>query len=231
MLRQGFTVDEAAKRLGVSRQRVRALARKQLPAEQSSRILLIDSAAVERRRLTPPLAHRLLEPANAWALLALASGDPALAPSLEVLSPSSRSRLRARLRHAPLADLVPLLRKRAELRWLRADDADVDAILAESGVVATGASVAGEYGFDIVAPSTAEVYVTPKTAATLTRRYALEPSARANVVLHVIKSAWPFDVGVARAPTLVAAVDLADSPDQRTARAGRQYLARQQPEQ
>lgn len=226
MLRQGLTVREAAKRLGVSRQRVQALARKQLTAEPSSRVLLIDPADVERRAQLRPPAHRLLEPANAWALLALASGDPALAPSLKPLSPSAVSRLRRRLRDAPLQDLVPLLRKRAEVRWLRADDADVDGILAERGVIATGASVAGYYGFDIVTPGIVEIYANPKTAARLTRRYALEPSARANVVLHIVQSVWPFEAGVARAPALVAAVDLADSPDQRTARAGREYLAK-----
>lgn len=226
MLRQGLTVREAANRLGVSPRRVRALARKQLAAEPSSRLLLIDSAAVERRVQTRQPPHRLLEPANAWALLGLASGHDALMPSLTAVSPSALSRLRGRLRGAKLQDLVPLLRKRAEVRWLRADDADLGAIAAEPGVVATGASVAREYGFDIVAPGTVELYVRSNSAASLTRHYALEPNARANVVLHVIDSTWPFDVEVARAPALVAAVDLADSPDQRTARAGREYLAK-----
>jgi excisionase family DNA binding protein len=226
MLRQGLTVRETAKQLGVSSRRVRALAKsKQLAGEASRRLLLLDPAEVERLAQTERLAHRTLEPANAWALLALASGDPSLAPSLEVVSPSARSRLRARLRDTSLLNLVPLLRKRAEVRWLHADDADVEAIMAEPGVVATGISVADAYRFDIAASRTAELYATPQMAAKLTRTYALEPSARANVVLHVVPTVWPFASDIPRAPSLVAAVDLADSPDQRTARAGREYLA------
>jgi excisionase family DNA binding protein len=226
MLRQGLTVQETAKRLGVSSRRVRALAKsRQLAGEASRRLLLLDPAEVERLAQTERPGHRTLEPANAWALLALASGDPSLAPSLDALSPSARSRLRKRLREASLLDLVPLLRKRAEVRWLHADDADIEAITAESGVVATGVSVANAYSFDIAAPRTAELYATAQRAARLTRTYALEPSPRANVVLRVVSAAWPFAPDVARAPSLVAAVDLADSPDQRTARAGREYLA------
>jgi excisionase family DNA binding protein len=226
MLRQGLTVRETAKRLGVSSRRVRALAKsKQLAGEASRRLLLLDPADVERLAQTERLAHRTLEPANAWALLALASSDPSIAPSLDAVSPSARSRLRARLRDASLLDLVPLLRKRAEVRRLHADDAEVEAILAEPGVVATGISLADAYRFDITAPGTAELYATSQLAAKLTRTYALEPSSRANVVLHVVSTPWPFASNVPCAPSLVAAVDLADSPDQRTARAGREYLA------
>ena len=226
MLRRGLTVRETAKRLGVSTRRVRALAKsKHLGEEASRRLLLLDPAEVERLAQTERPAHRTLEPANAWALLALASGDPSLKPGLDAVSPSARSRLRARLRDASLPDLVPLLRKRAEVRWLHADDADLEAIMGERGVVVTGISVADGYRFDIAAPRTVEFYATAQVAAKLTRTYALEPSSRANVVLHVVSTAWPFASNTSRAPALLAAVDLADSPDQRTARAGREYLA------
>lgn len=111
------------------------------------------------------------------------------------------------------------------MHWLHSDDADVGAIMREPGVIATGISVAEAYGFDIAAPGTAELYVAAPMAARLTREYALEPSARANIVLHVVPLPWPFTPGTTRAPALLAAVDLADSPDERTARAGREYLA------
>jgi hypothetical protein len=48
-------------------------------------------------------------------------------------------------------------------------------------------SVARDYGFDIMAPQMAEIYVSSTTADALRRTYALEPSARANVVLHVVR--------------------------------------------
>lgn len=188
-------------------------------------MLLIDPAAVERRAQLHHVAHRSLESANAWAFLALASREPSLAPSLAAVRPAERSRLRARLRHASLLELVPLLRKRADVHWLRADDADLESILAEPGVVATGVSVAAHYGLDITAPGVAELYASPQLAAGLQRKYHLEPSARANVVLHVINSPWPFAEGLERTPALVAALDLSDSPDGRSARAGRAYFA------
>lgn len=226
MLRQGLTVRETAKRLGVNSQRVRALAKTgELASEHGPRQILIDPASVERRVQQRLVPHRVLEPANSWALLALATADPSLAPALAAVSPSARSRLRGRLRDASLPDLVPLLRKRAEVRWLHADEADLEAIMAESGVVATGISVADGYGFDVAAPGTVELYATSRVATQLIRTYALEPTSRANVVLHIVSAAWPFAADTARAPALVAAVDLADSPDQRTARAGREYLA------
>src|SRR5260370_16003648 len=121
--------------------RVRALAKsKQLGGEASRRLLLLDPAEVERLAQTERPAHRTLEPANAWALLALASGDPSLKPGLDAVSPSSRSRLRARLRDASLADLVPLLRKRAEVPWLHAEDAALEAIMVDPGTARTGIS-------------------------------------------------------------------------------------------
>src|SRR5258708_36068520 len=130
MLREGLTVSETAKRLGVSTRRVRALAKsKQLGGEAPPRLLLLDPAEVERLAQKERAAHRTLEPANAWALLALAIGDQSLKPGLDAVSPSARSRLRARLRDGSLADLVPLLRKRADVRWLHADDVDLEAII------------------------------------------------------------------------------------------------------
>jgi hypothetical protein len=74
---------------------------------------------------------------------------------------------------------------------------------------ATGVSVADFYGFDIAPPRTAELYGRSQTAAKLTRTYALEPNSRANIVLHVVRTVWPIAPDTARAPALVAAVDLA----------------------
>ena len=226
MLREGLTVREAARRLGVSPRRVQALAHELgWSTERVGRGLLVDAAAVERRARVEPPPHRSLTAANAWALLALASGDPSLAPALEFISPWTRSRLRRRLRGATVLDLAPLLRKRADVSWLHGDAGDLDEIRGERGVLPTGVSVAGAYRLDIQAPDTAEVYVRPEAVISLRRAYALEPSARANVLLHVIPGRWPFAAGIRQAPALVAALDLADSPDPRTRRAGEAYLA------
>lgn len=228
MLREGITVREAARRLGVSPRRVQVLARELgWQTEHVGRGLLVDAAAVERRARVEPPAYRSLTAANAWGLLALASADPSLAPALRPMSPWARSRLRGRLRAATLLHLAPLLRKRADVHWLRGDAGDLDTIRAEQGVLPTGVSVAGDYSFDIQAPETVELYASPSTAAALRRTYALEPSARANVLLHVVPSAWPFAEGTLKAPALVAALDLSDSPDPRTRRAGEAYLAAQ----
>ena len=69
---------EVARRLDVNAARVRALARAgQLPARKIANRWFFDGDALERRIRSKPQPGRLLEPANAWALLVLASGGAA----------------------------------------------------------------------------------------------------------------------------------------------------------
>ena len=54
-----------------------------------------------------------------------------------------------------------------------------------------------------------------------------ERSERANVVFRVVKDqSWPFPEGAAVAPPAVVAVDLLESEDERSRRAGAELLQR-----
>lgn len=109
---------------------------------------------------------------------------------------------------------------------MRAHPSDLARIGAERGLVRTGVSAAAEHGLDISAPGVLELYAPAETAARLVRKYALEPSSSPNVVLHVVDGAWPFGRDQRVAPGPIAALDLFDADDERTRRAGREYLAR-----
>jgi hypothetical protein len=122
-----------------------------------------------------------------------------------------------------------LSRRRVKCPWrsgLGSTKCGLRRIAAQPGLVRTGVSAAAEQGLDIVAPGVLELYVPARTAPRLMRRYFLEPSASPNVVLHIVDGPWPFDPAQRVAPGLVAALDLVDAGEERSRRAGREYLAR-----
>src|SRR5262245_30388132 len=73
---EALTVEEAAARLGISREMVQKLVTAgQLPAQRRAGAWWIDAGAVERRRREPPGTGRPLSGAVAWLALLLASGE------------------------------------------------------------------------------------------------------------------------------------------------------------
>jgi hypothetical protein len=75
----------------------------------------------------------------------------------------------------------------------------------------------------------AEAYCRPGDARRLQRSLHLVESVSPNVVLHVVSELWPFDPDERVAPALVTALDLIESTDQRTQRAGRDLPRRSAP--
>jgi excisionase family DNA binding protein len=224
----GIPISEAAARLGLHRTRINKLIRAGLlPAAKVGARYLVDPGALEQRLAAEVPVGRPLASRNAWALLGLASGDPAMAEtSADGMSPSARSRVRSRLNRSSILALAARLRSRALVHHLRADPADLECIAGEPSLVLTGLSAAGVYEFDIAAPDTLEAYVPLGELRGLTRRYFLEPSARSNVLLHAVDSTWPFPAEMRVAPPVVAALDLFDSEDARARRAGKDALER-----
>lgn len=224
----GIPVREAAGRLKVNPSRVRAMIYKgQLVAEKVGDRWLVEPASVERRSAQKPPAGRGLARQNAWAALSLASG--ASGRSITVgrkLSPFAQSRVRSRLRTADLTALVPRLRGRATVQRFRAHPSDLRRITEEKGVVRAGASAAADYDVDIAAPGTLEAYVSAERLTKLQRKYGFEPSASPNLVLHVVDDVWPFASSAKVAPAAVVALDLIESDDQRSRRAGEALLKR-----
>lgn len=207
---------EAARRLGVSPQRVRALWHKgALSGRIMANRLLLDRASVldlaERDRpATRPLSAR-----NAWTLLLMLAGEPSpWASASEV----SRLRTLAFTRQEPaLAALV-----RARARTMRFDGIAGAGgyVLREGHVVPAGAMLAHRWT-DLIVDGITEVYATESAAQNLGDRLRLWRDPQGSIAVHVV----PDDLGDllrdrTEMPAPVVAVDLLDSGDPRSRRAG-----------
>lgn len=223
----GVPVADVAPRLGVTQRRVRAMiAAGRLDARKVGGRWLVERGSLTRAEESRRPRGRAFAPANAWAILLMAAARDSSDGYLGRLSPSVRSRARAWLRKADLLDLAPRLRGRARVLRLRAHSSDLSRIAAEPGLVATGVGGAAEHRLDIAAPGVIELYAPARIASRLVRTYALEASTSPNVILHVVDGVWPFGAAQRVAPGPVAALDLVDHDDERTRRAGREYLTR-----
>ena len=210
-------VPSAAKRLGVHPSRVRALL---LSGDLKGRKLggrwLVDHYASDVRARSASVDGRAFSPSRAWGFLALLSGEEA-----PWLDPSARSRVRARLADGPVEQLLPRLRRRARVHYLRARPAALKKIRSAKGFIPSGVSAADVYDAEILAPEQVEGYISARHLNELRYRLALESvdPPEANVVLRVAE--FPRALKGRRiAPPGAVAVDLMDSPDQRSRRAG-----------
>ena len=91
----------------------------------------------------------------------------------------------------------------------------------------SGVSAAVEHGVDLRAPGVLEAYVRRDQLDALVYRYALRPAAvaDANLVLHLLDGSVPRTAdGVA--PVAAVALDLLESGDARSQRAGRELARR-----
>ena len=207
---------EAAERLGVSPQRVRALWHEgALLGQIMANRLLLDRASVldlaERDRpATRPLSAR-----NAWTLLLMLAGEPS-----PWASASELSRLRRLLATREERALAVLVRARARMARVQGVAGAGGYVLRDEHVVAAGASLAHRWT-DLVVEGVTEVYATETFARTLTDRLRLWPDPQGPIVVHAV----PDDLGDllkdrAEMPAPVVAVDLLDSGDPRSHRAG-----------
>ncbi len=211
---------DAAAVLGVSSRRVRQmLAHGTLPGQRVGRTWVVNRADLEPLRHRRPPVGRPWQPASAWALLAMASGQAA------ALSASQRSRARQRL-ESGLEHFLGRLAVRAEPRRYYAHPSVVDVLGNEAGVVLSGVSAANHYQLDVVAVDEFEGYVRSSILPALVNRLALdERSERPNVVLRVVEDGlWPFSPDEKVAPAPVVAVDLLEAGDGRSRRAAAQLL-------
>lgn len=217
-----LTVEQAATRLGVSAQEVRRLVRAgTLPAQRVGRTLVLSDDAVDERARLDVAPGRVLSAPVAWATLWELSGERA-----DWLDRSGRSRMQARLQVSDAEQVVAATRDRADRHELRVLPAYRDRVLAHDGVVASGLTAADAVGANIVAAgATAEVYCTEEGLTELRRDLGLSERGEPNLVVRVPR----FD-GLPLAhrphmPLAVVAVDLAESADVRTRRAGLDLLA------
>lgn len=211
-----LSVREAARRLGVSERRVRAMARAgRLPARKVGSSWILDEDLGRRSGAGRPLSAR-----NAWALLALLSGA-----SPEWVHPSVRSRLRRGLWDA---DWLVRALERSEARsvvhrW-RVLPGDLDSIAREVWLVRSGLS-ANDPALDVVPLSSElDAYVRANSLKKIERRFRPNQSpSNPNLVLRVPSVPWILEQQLA-APAAVVAADLLSSDEPRVARAARRLL-------
>ena len=224
-LDEALPAADAARSLGLSLQRVRALvAEGELPGQKVAGRWFVDRSAVERRVRDPKLSGRPYSPSHAWGLIALAEGE-----NPKWLDSSNRSRLRRLLREQDFQDILPSLARRGRRLELRAHASDLPRIEAEPDVVRSGVSAASEHRLEILAPGVFEAYIPARRLSQLERRYRLKPSSDANLILHVVDGPWPFAIDRRVAPRLAAVLDLLDHDDERSRRAAHRALKSYKP--
>lgn len=220
------SVSDAAEVLELDRSRVRALAASgELSAQKIGGVWLIDRASIEQRREHPAPAGRPMSASNAWRVLLLASGEGID----EDADPVVRWRVREALDRRGLDGLRGLLRRHAEVRYFWGLAGELRRLRERDDVVLTGTSAAGVHQLDLLSGDRVDVYVSASRAPGLEDTHALQPAAaaEANVVLRLVPDdAWPLIDGCRLAPLAAVAIALADDPDPRTARVGREVIAR-----
>lgn len=216
---------EAAKRLGLAGSRVRALALEgRLPAQRVAGRWLFDASLLKDFGRADRDRGRPYHPDRALALLFLLSGEDA-----PWLNSYDAWRLRHRASRVDLRKLLGRLSRRAQVLHFRAPDAALKQLVADPAFVASGVSAAARYGADISAAEVVEGYYPKRRAEQLAYRHALEavPEARANLIIHGLDR--PLDAERDAMPIAVVALDLMESADARSRRAGEKLLSRLPP--
>ena len=215
-----ISAADVAKRLHVNEARVRALIeRGVLPGRKLANRWLVPGEALNSSGIAARLTGRPFSSENAWGLLFLASGRPA-----EWLSPVERSRLKARLK-SPKFPFATRFRVRARVNYLRGDERALRKIVADGRFVRSGVSAAEDHNVDLSVPSVVEGYLPKDRRAKFSYEHALQEVSEgsANLILRSVEDLWPFKSDRV-APKAVVAVDLIDSADQRSRRAGSKLL-------
>lgn len=213
------TTAQAAERLGVSAHEVRRLiATGELIGSSLGRLLLVDEESLLLRDQQVVRRGRALASRTAWAALLEVSGERA-----EWLDRSSRSRLRSWLRRTDPETIAAACRHRARRHLLRVLPVYQQELLASSGVVHGGITAA--VGADILARTddVKEVYCSNDRLKVLRSEYGLISTPSANLIVRVPTFEWSF-TSRQQMPVGVVAVDLLESTDVRTRRAGRELL-------
>lgn len=215
-----LTVAQVAYRLGISVSRVNQLVRTgDLRSSQLGAITVIPEADVGRRLSLQPSDGRRLTPPNAWAVLAMASGEPA-----PWLSPDTRYRLRRLLDKHTLSALRARLVERGMLHGFRAHPSVLRAIRNDQALMLTGVTAAAKLRLGLLAGETVDAYVAERALPAIVARHRLRDSQDPNVVLRSVSSlvpSWPLSH---IAPMAAVALDLLEGEDPRSRQVGKELL-------
>lgn len=224
-----ISVEQAAAELGLSRQRVRELARSGALVSRrvGPKLILIDHDSVVIRKRSMRGPGRRLSERSCWAVLCAAADN-----HIEDLSRSERIRAAQRLerldRYAPGE-----MSARADVVRLRCHPGLLDAIRSDSRLSLGGREAAASHHADIVLGDSVDAYVRASALEDLREEFALSPAEGrgANVILRVVsyEPAYPL-LNEAVIPPLLLAVDLIDEGDERSMRAGHALIETHRPD-
>ncbi|WP_240630135.1 helix-turn-helix domain-containing protein [Specibacter cremeus] len=217
-----MTTAEAAERLGVGARAVRRLlsSGRLVKAGAAGRVLLIDTASVERLALTGTRRGRPWSQPVAWAALSMLSGL-----DVDWIGSSEKARLKARLRDLTADDVAILSRNRSTCRRYQGTPDAVDVLrshLLPSGAAAMGVDeIAERFGL-AVGDAAVEGYVAEGDATELEAALGLRADTEGNVVIREVTATAAFRGG--QVPVAAIALDLMESPATRERSAGRRVL-------
>lgn len=205
-----MTIPEAAERLGVIPQRVRALAQRgELGAIRAEGVWLIDADSLAKRMLLTELgvaasAARPWSQSIAWAAMRALDADEAL---LSALERKARYRLRRRLYDPDPARLLSAVRNRARL--LRASVHPSRAAGLRDLVVPSGTTGAGVHGFGLTGDDAVDGYVSADALAGARGTLRIRDSDTGAHLLRVVNDHRLLE-GLEVAPRLAVAADMLD---------------------
>jgi hypothetical protein len=205
-----MTVPEAADRLRVIPQRVRALAQVgELHAVRAEGVWLIDADSLAKRVLMTELgvaasSSRPWSHPIAWAAMRALDGDDLL---LSALDRKARYRLRRRLDDPNPARLLSAVRNRA--RVLRASVHPSRAARLRDLVVPSGITGAGVHGFGLTGDDAVDGYLSMEALADARVALRVRDSHSGAHLLRVVDDERLLE-GLQVAPRLAVAADLLD---------------------
>lgn len=207
-------VSDAAGRLGVSEQRVRAMiAAGAIEAEKAAGAWWIPAASLARLEASRRQGGHPLSPASAWTLLLLASGE-----SVEWAPPKVRWRMVRALKDHGLVDAFGKLDRRSARHAYEAHRAELRRIAASDNLMLSGVSATGVHRLGLQGGDEVEAYAAASTVEKVAKRHGLAAGNEPNVVLRSV----PDDVwALVRRPVAPIAAVLADLAEHSDARARR----------
>ena len=200
-----LTAVRLAQRLSVTRRHAtELLASGAIEGRQiSSGTWLADSDSVARYETTARRGKgRTLDPATAWGMLWMLSGLEA-----DWLTPSTRSRIRTRLRTASAEDISRAVSERAKAHRYAAANVEN----AASGLIATSRAAAGRLGVGLMDDTRAAVGYAPAIADEYALTHFMVPSNSGQNI--VDDNTLPTGHAAHTMPLAVVAADLATSID------------------
>lgn len=205
-----MTIPEAAERLGVTPQRVRALAQAgELDAVRAEGAWLIEADSLAKRVLlaqlgVPASSVRPWSQPVAWAAMRVMDEDEAFRSDLDR---KARYRLRRRLDNPDPARLLSAVRNRA--RVVRVSVHPSRATRLWGLVVPSGITGAGVHGFGLTGDNVVDGYLSADELGDAQRVLRVRDSDTGAHLLRVVEDARLLE-GLTVAPRLAVAIDLLD---------------------